>query len=276
MVRVRSENHWSSPWFSEIIATTATSNAGTAATVANIATMRTCRPAPACPCTRAWTSSVASVSTSAITESTSRPLMIQMMVQTSGVGSMSVAPVMIRNEPDETNTDSRTMIRPMVRMARRPALPNSNGRVLVGDGAGIDSGGASPVSVASCIQKPGCGRIVGQPRPVRFTLQDNCCQNVTPLTGARNNSPASVTPSMYFRNRRVLCARQCDVSADGPAEDYPWRRDCLTISIEWARIFLRSVLRLRPSRSAARIWLPPQALRAMAISGASTRSSTRW
>ena len=56
---------------------------------------------------------------------------------------------------------------------------------------------------------------------------------------------------------------------------YPCRRDCFTISILWTRIFFRSVLRLSPSSSAARIWLPPHALSAIAISGASTRSSTR-
>ncbi len=42
-----------------------------------------------------------------------------------------------------------------------------------------------------------------------------------------------------------------------------------------SRIFLRSVLRLRPSRCAARIWLPRVAPRQMESSGRSTSASTR-
>ena len=109
-----------------MVATTATMIAGTAAATANIATMRSCRPDPACPRKRDCTSSMASVTTSATTSSTSRPLAIQISVQTSGVGSMLVAPVMIRNEPEATSTDSTTTIRPTARSAWRPRWLNSD------------------------------------------------------------------------------------------------------------------------------------------------------
>ena len=124
MVLVRSENHWSRPWLSEMVATTATMMAGTAAATANIVTMRNCRPEPACPRTRDCTSSIASVTTSAMTSSTNRPFATQMRVQTSGVGSMLVAPVMIRNEPEAVSTDSTTTIRPTARRACRPRSVN--------------------------------------------------------------------------------------------------------------------------------------------------------
>ena len=59
MVLVRCENHWSSPWSSEIVAITATSAAGTAAMMANMVTIRTCSPAPGSLRMRAWISSAA-------------------------------------------------------------------------------------------------------------------------------------------------------------------------------------------------------------------------
>ena len=118
-----------------MVATTATMIAGTAAATANIVTMRSCRPDPACPRKRDCTSSMASVTTSATTSSTSRPLATQISVQTSGVGSMLVAPVMIRNEPEATSTDSTTTIRPTARSAWRPRWLNSD-RELGADGFG--------------------------------------------------------------------------------------------------------------------------------------------
>ena len=145
--RVRSLNHWSSPWFSEIIATTATSSAGTAATMPNMVTMRTCMLAPGSPRILARISSMASVTTSATTASTSRPLTTQMIVHTSGVGSISVAPVMIRNEPDDTNTDSSTITSPSVRTACRPVSPNSSARA----GAASGSRGSSLRSVNAAV-----------------------------------------------------------------------------------------------------------------------------
>jgi len=94
--------------------------AGTAAASANIVTIRSCRPEPACPRKRDCTSNIASVTTKAITRSTRRPFATQMSVQTSGVGSMLVAPVMMRNDPDATSTDRTTTMSPTARKACRP------------------------------------------------------------------------------------------------------------------------------------------------------------
>ncbi len=58
-----------------------------------------------------------------------------------------------------------------------------------------------------------------------------------------------------------------------------WRRDIhispRTTGISRSRIFLRSVLRLRPSMAAALIWLPRVAARVSRISGRSTSAITR-
>lgn len=158
-----------------------------------------------------------------------------------------------------------------------------------------------------------------KPDPIRPTLQDNCCQNVTlspgPLRGQNRSSGAILgtearratlaghehrgpTPGTagsiddaghwtVFRSRGTGDIAVCPTGRAAPvaprkredgksrARPYPRRLLCLTISILCVRIFLRSVLRFSPSRSAALIWLPPQALSAMAISGASTLSITR-
>ena len=130
-----------------MVATIATMIAGTAAAAANIATMRNCSPEPACPRKRDCNSSIASVTTSAITDSTRRPLAIQMIVHTSGVGSILVVPVMIRNEPDATSTESTTMIRPTARSALRPRSVNSE----LDDRGGAASGSAGKPALASAV-----------------------------------------------------------------------------------------------------------------------------
>ncbi len=92
----------------------------------------------------------------------------------------------------------------------------------------------------------------------------------------------SIEPDYDFEVREarggfmIARLRKDGSSTPGSRTDQPLRRLCLTISIECARIFLRSVLRLSPSSSEALIWLPPQAFSTMAINGASTLSSTRW
>src|SRR5262249_44011833 len=67
-------------------------------------------------------------------------------VQTSGVGSMPVAPVMIRNEPDATSTDSTTTINPTARKACWPRWLNR--REALSDGTGTDASGKPPLASA--------------------------------------------------------------------------------------------------------------------------------
>src|SRR5690606_4243487 len=96
----------------------------------------------------------------------------------SGVGSISVAPIMIRNEPDDTNTDSRTITRPMVRMVCLVRPPKNAGRVLAGAGSPAVSGKAS-LSVVSVMHDPVGAGSSRDFEPAAPTLQDKCCQNVT-------------------------------------------------------------------------------------------------
>ena len=88
------------------------------------------------------------------------------------------------------------------------------------------------------------------------------------------------TIGFHWVNRTAPSALTTETRAKAPSAlaplPYPCRRLCFTISIACALIFLRNVFRFSPNRSAALIWLPPQALSAIAISGASTRSITRW
>ena len=64
---------------------------------------------------------------------------------------------------------------------------------------------------------------------------------------------------------------------DRLGRDMPGRQPLVRITwISRSRIFLRSVLRLSPSRSAARIWLPRVAASAADSSGYSTSRRMRW
>src|SRR5690606_25479860 len=117
------------------------------------------------------------------------PLTIQISVQTSGVGSISVAPVMIRNEAEETTTDSSTTNSPSVRTACLLVPRNSGGRSFAGAGAAAGSGSVA-LGVA-CIKGPILGRTRRECGPVGATLQDKCCQNVTP---GQRGRPMSTIP----------------------------------------------------------------------------------
>jgi hypothetical protein len=71
-----------------------------------------------------------------------------MTVQTSGDGEMFVAPIMIRNDPDDTSTDAKTTNRPTLRMARWPAALIS-GRPVVA--TGTTSGTPIALSLVSAV-----------------------------------------------------------------------------------------------------------------------------
>src|SRR5690606_10094194 len=101
-------------------------------------------------------------------------------VQTSGVGSISVAPVITRKDADDTTTDSRTTTRPTTRSACLLPSPNRAGCAAT---AGTAAGGSDRLSLAeaaSCMQSPDSAWSVGRNcEPARRSLQDKCCRNVT-------------------------------------------------------------------------------------------------
>ena len=74
-----------------------------------------CILAPACFCRRACSNSMASVTTSAIISSTSRPVTIQMMVQTAVDGSVLVVSDRIRKEISDISTEADTTTNPSTR-----------------------------------------------------------------------------------------------------------------------------------------------------------------
>src|SRR5690606_25860756 len=72
-------------------------------------------------------------------------------------------------------------------------------------------------------------------------VQDQCCQNVTVFNATRL-CRAKGSGGAF----RALNARRAMLEGLTRWRAYPSNRECLTISMPWLRIFLRSVLRLSP------------------------------